>query len=83
MSNIIKYSLNDPNANIMIIENGYINNNVISINEDMKNKVFLPTMYQSWTEPQKSHEPDTNIVPVNNGIMTILQNYCANNPMSV
>ena len=75
MSNIIKYSLNDPNADIMIIENGYINNNVISINEDMKNKVFLPTMYQSWTLPQKSHitfkiENTDNMV-VNNDILYI------------
>ena len=65
MSNIIKYSLNDPNADIMIIENGYINNNVISINEDMKNKVFLPTMYQSWTLPQKSHITFNNFISHN------------------
>jgi hypothetical protein len=55
MTDIIKYSLCDPDVNIMIIENAYIHNNVISIDPDMKKKIFLPTMYQSWTEKQVEH----------------------------
>ena len=46
--NIEKYSLTEPNANIMIIENGIIKNNRILINNRNKDKIFLQTMYKGW-----------------------------------
>ena len=35
---IIKYSLEEPNANIMILKNSIINNNVITINTELKSE---------------------------------------------
>ena len=52
---IIKYSLKEPNANIMIFKNIIIHNNVITINTELKSEQqILPTMYQSWTNNQIS-----------------------------
>jgi hypothetical protein len=55
MSNIIKYSLQDPDVNIMIIENGYIHNNTLSVNESVYNSIFMPSMYVSWSNTQTNH----------------------------
>lgn len=54
MSIIEKLTLENPTANIMIIKNACINNNIIYYNNNNKPN-FLPTMYQSWTEPQREH----------------------------
>jgi hypothetical protein len=55
MNEIIKYSLDEPNVNIMIIKNSNITNNTITISNDIKTHIFLPLMYKSWTLPQSSH----------------------------
>jgi len=47
-------SLKDPDVNIMIIKNAYINNNKIYIKNITEN-LFLPTMYQGWNTPQQQH----------------------------
>ena len=79
MTNIIKYSLSNPNSSIMIIENGYINNNTISINPNIVDKIFLPTMYQSWTTTQKSHikfnTSNTDDINVKNDILYIFDTW--------
>jgi len=53
MSTIEKLTLEKPSANIMIIKNARINNNNIYYNSN--DPIFLPTMYQSWTVPQRAH----------------------------
>jgi len=55
MSKIVKLILTNPDANLMIIKNGEIQGNTISIHPNVKNDIFLPSMYQSWTVPQKTH----------------------------
>lgn len=55
MKDIIKYSIKEPDANIMILENSYINNNIITIDKESSHKIFLPTMYESWNYRQVPH----------------------------
>ena len=78
--NIEKYSLTEPNANIMIIENGIIKNNRILINNRNKDKIFLPTMYKGWYLEQKNHitfnYTDTlNVDISNNNILYIFDTW--------
>ena len=77
---IIKYNLTDPNADIMILENTYINNNIININNECYSKIFLPTMYESWTYKQIPHvkfniEQNYNIDIQNNDILYIFDTW--------
>lgn len=53
--NIDKLSFNNPNANLMIIKNTFINNKTIFIDSKLKNKIFLPTMYKNWNNEQNTH----------------------------
>jgi hypothetical protein len=53
MSTIEKLTLENPAASIMIIKNARINNNIIYYNNNSPN--FLPTMYESWRDPQTEH----------------------------
>lgn len=53
MSSINKYSLKEPDVDLMIIENGSIENNIITIDKKNSAALFLPSMYESWTEDQK------------------------------
>jgi len=79
MSNITKYQLTDPDVNIMMIENAYINHNIISLNDDCSGNVFLPTMYVSWTAAQPSHitfkKENTDNIPVTNDILYIFDTW--------
>jgi hypothetical protein len=52
MSKIIKLDLTNPDANLMIINHGEIQGNTISIDLNLKNDIFLPSMYKPWIEPQ-------------------------------
>lgn len=78
---IIKYSLKEPNANIMIFKNSIIHNNVITINTELKSEQqILPTMYQSWTNNQISHvkfniDKNINIDMQNNDILYIFDTW--------
>tara|TARA_B100001093_G_C26854013_1_gene1026517 strand:- start:907 stop:1914 length:1008 start_codon:yes stop_codon:yes gene_type:complete len=78
---IFKYSLKEPNADIMIFKNSIINNNVITINTELKlEEYFLPTMYQSWTSRQSSYinfniEQNYNIDIQNNDILYIFDTW--------
>jgi hypothetical protein len=78
--NIEKYSLTEPNADIMIIENGIIKNNRVLINNRNKDKIFLPTMYKGWYVEQKKHitfnYSDTlNVDISNNNILYIFDTW--------
>ena len=77
---IIKYNLTDPNADIMILKNTYINNNIININNESYSKIFLPTMYKSWTYKQTPHinfniKQNDNIDIENNDILYIFDTW--------
>ena len=62
------FTLKEPDVNIMIIQNAYINNNKIYIKN--ADNLFLPTMYQSWTMPQQTYvefiNDDNNTIPDDN-----------------
>jgi len=47
--------LMEPQVNLMVFENIVNHKNRLQIPSDLINKKFLPTMYQSWTNPQTEH----------------------------
>ena len=79
-SEIINYTLEEPTANIMILKNCKINNNIISINKKISHQLFLPTMYESWTSKQAPHikfkiEENLKIDIDNNDILYIFDTW--------
>ena len=79
MSKITKLNILDPDSKLMIIENGTINGNTISINPEFENDIFLPSMYKSWTYPQAQHIQfkfeNTDQIPSQNNILFIFDTW--------
>jgi hypothetical protein len=64
----------------MIIENGTIDGNTISINPELENKVFLPSMYESWGAKKDTHinftfENTDDSIPSQNKILFIFDTW--------
>ena len=63
----------------MIIENGTINGNTISINPELENNIFLPSMYKPWLGESTQHIQfkleNTDSVPLQNRILFIFDTW--------
>jgi hypothetical protein len=80
MQSIYKYSLKEPDVDLMILENASIEGNIISIDKKNIDKIFLPTMYESWFENIKEHidfkvEENTSNSIENNDILYIFDTF--------
>jgi hypothetical protein len=44
-----------PSADLLVLSNTKVTQNKLVLDEKMRGRIQVPTMYQSWTEPRKSH----------------------------
>jgi hypothetical protein len=80
MSKIIKYTVNDPHANLMIIENAFIENNTVTLDEGVVGDIFLPNMYQPWFQDQPPHHikfktENTPEIDVSNDVLYVFDSW--------
>lgn len=84
--NMIKYKIQSPDSVVMILENCSIDNNIITVNEEIHRNIFLPTMWHGWDQPQPQHirfkmentntsEQDEIKSPDNNDILYIFDTW--------
>ena len=80
MSKISKLVLEEPNAELMIIENGYIKKNTIFVKKDNLKNIFHPTLYKGWYDNKiinyiKFKEKDKISDVENNEILFIFNSF--------
>ena len=80
MSKISKLVLNEPNAELMIIENGYIDKNTIYVQKDNLKGIFHPTLYKGWFNEKTNNNinfKEKDIIPDidNNKILFIFDSF--------
>ena len=44
-----------PAVNLLVLKNTHVSGNRLVVNKSMRDRIELPTMYESWTAPRKNH----------------------------